>query len=101
MLIDMGPFQLEYSPQVVGTLEALKRSDAIKLKRVRKALKLLKQDPSYPSLRTHPYEQKIARDGSPVNQSYVENNTPSAWRIWWHYGPQGTIYIDEVGPHPD
>lgn len=34
-------------------------------------------------------------------ESYVENNTPSAWRIWWFDGPgDEVITVVDVGPHP-
>ncbi len=34
-------------------------------------------------------------------ESYVENKTPSAWRVWWIYGPaDGQITIVTIGPHP-
>jgi hypothetical protein len=39
--------------------------------------------------------------GQPLWDSYVENHTPSAWRIFWHYGPgDGEITIVTIGPHP-
>ena len=32
---------------------------------------------------------------------YVENRTPSAWRVWFWYGPgQGEISILAIAPHP-
>jgi hypothetical protein len=34
----------------------------------------------------------------------VENNTPSAWRIFWRYGPdeeqQKVITVLAISPHP-
>jgi hypothetical protein len=31
----------------------------------------------------------------------VENDAPSAWRIWWFYGPdRGEITVVNIGPHP-
>jgi len=39
-----------------------------------------------------------------VWDSYVENKTPGAWRIFWHYGPdeadQKVITILAITPHP-
>jgi hypothetical protein len=40
--------------------------------------------------------------------SYVENRTPGAWRIWWMYGPDeirddqavAVITVLDIGPHP-
>lgn len=40
-------------------------------------------------------------DGEEVWESYVENKTPGAWRLWWVYGPGAdTLTIVIVGPHP-
>ena len=34
--------------------------------------------------------------------SYVENKTPGAWRIFWIYGPEKErMTIISIGPHPD
>jgi hypothetical protein len=41
-----------------------------------------------------------------VWDSYVENRTPSAWRIFWHFGPDEpeaqlpVITVLAMGPHP-
>lgn len=35
-------------------------------------------------------------------ESYLENNTPAAGRIFWSYGPQkGDITIVDIEPHPN
>ena len=41
-------------------------------------------------------------DGVPdTYQSNIENNSPSAWRIWWVWAPgKDTIHVLEIGPHP-
>lgn len=37
----------------------------------------------------------------PIWQSYVENNTPGAWRVTWVYGPKaGQITIVSFHSHP-
>ena len=37
-----------------------------------------------------------------VWQSYLENNTPKAGRIYWVYGPdKGDITIIGLEPHPE
>ena len=36
-----------------------------------------------------------------VWESYVEQDTPAAWRVWWYYGPaKGEITVVDLGPHP-
>lgn len=75
---------------------------ADRLKRVRKALGLLEQDPRYPSLNSHKYVSLRGHEGEDVWDSYVENRTPGAWRIFWSYGPgPDTITILAITPHPD
>ena len=52
-----------------------------------KALKLLSADPGYPSLQTHEIEPLSRRYGMKVRQSYLENKTSGAMRMYWVYGP--------------
>ncbi|WP_326960520.1 hypothetical protein [Amycolatopsis sp. NBC_01286] len=99
------PFRLLYSDETKAVLEDLraKAQHARKLRKVKKALAFMEQQgPSYPGLRTHPMESIPGPNGKTLYQSYVENNTPGAWRIWWVYGPEADqISIVSVGPHPD
>ena len=67
-----------------------------------KAMLLLSQDPRHPGLRTHEIDALSARYGMKVWESYLENNTPAAGRIFWVYGPeQGDITIIGIEPHPN
>ena len=67
-----------------------------------KALRLLSQDPSYPSLHTHDIEPLTKRYGIKVWQSYLENNTSRAMRMYWVYGPdRQDITIIGLEPHPE
>jgi hypothetical protein len=73
-----------------------------KLKKIRKTLGMLESNPRHPGLRSHPYSSLRGVSGETVWDSYVENRTSSAWRIFWHYGPEPqTITVVAVGPHPD
>lgn len=92
----MERFELKLSLQAAGTLAALER-DQKKLKKVRKALGLLQSDPKYPGLNSHPYRGQETKSW----ESYVENRTPGAWRIWWRYESDEIITVLEIGPHPD
>ncbi len=99
------PFTLVYTSEtekVLGELKAGTTKDATKLKKVRKALRLLEQaGPRHPGLHSHPYHSVPGPAGATVWESYVENKTPSAWRIWWIYGPTADhITVVTVGPHP-
>lgn len=107
------PYRLRFS---MGAAEALAELDKggnatqAKLRKVKKALALLQQDPRYPGLNSHQYENFPGLPAGKVWDSYVENHTPSAWRIFWRYGPNETdpatgkevpvITVLKVGPHP-
>lgn len=99
------PFVLLYTPTAQGVIEDLESSNAtkVKCKKVKKALKFLKEmGPSYPGLNCHKYSSMTGPEGEEVWEVYVENNTPTAWRIWWIYGPSSdTITVVDIGPHPD
>lgn len=66
------------------------------------ALKKLSVDPMYPSLHTHEIEPLSRRYGMKVWQSYLENKTSKAKRMYWVYGPdQKDITIISLEPHPE
>jgi hypothetical protein len=101
--VSAPPFTILYVPEAERILTDLQRGSQVdKLKKIRKALRLLAtQGPRYPALNTHRYESVPGPGGEPLWESYVENHTPSAWRIWWIYGPGGDdITIVTIGPHP-
>ena len=52
-----------------------------------KALEYLSQNPKHPGLQTHEIDDLSRKFGVKVWQSYLENNTPGAGRIFWAYGP--------------
>ena len=95
-------FKLLFTREAKSNLDALKgASDSVRLKKVNRAIARLQQDPRYPSLNSHKYSSLKGSDDEEVWDSYVENNTPSAWRIFWHYGPgAGVITIVAITPHP-
>ena len=83
-------YQLRFSTEAATTLRSLQQAGAgaaKKLKKVNKALGLLQIDPRYPGLRSHQYEQFPGLEDQKVWDSYVENRTPGAWRIYSIYGP--------------
>ena len=77
--------------------------DEIKLyKKIGNALCHLSQNPRYPALSSHEISSLSKRYGMKVWQSYLENNTPAAGRIFWVYEPQrGDITIIAIEPHPN
>lgn len=78
--------------------------EAIASRRARKALRNLQDNPRHPGLHSHPYESFPVDRDVKVWDSYVENNTPSAWRIFWRYGPDEpdskVITVLAITPHP-
>lgn len=85
---------------ILGNL-ARKPQDAQKLKKVRNCLGRIQMDSRYPGLHSHSYSSLSGVNGEKVWESYVENNTPSAWRVFWHYGPSdGCITIVTLSQHP-
>jgi hypothetical protein len=104
------PYRLRFAPAAVETIQRLSgdgQATAVKLKKVRKALGLLQTDPMYPGLHSHLYQQFPGLKKGKVWDSYVENHTPGAWRIFWMYGPNEThnevevavIIVLAIGPH--
>ncbi|MFD4661383.1 hypothetical protein ACFWP2_37885 [Kitasatospora sp. NPDC058444] len=79
---------LHYAPAAARTLRCLqrRRTDAAKLRRVRRALDQLATNPRHPSLRTHRYHALPGHTGRRVFDSYVETSA-DAWRIYWTWGP--------------
>jgi hypothetical protein len=68
---------------------------------VRKCLHYLESNPGHPGLQSHKYSQMKTLENQDLWESYVENNTPAAWRVFWFYGPvKGEITIVSITPHP-
>lgn len=71
-------------------------------KKLVKALGYLEVNPRHNSLASHEIDPLTRRYGVRVWQSYLENRTPAAGRIFWAYGPaKGEITILAVEPHPE
>ena len=82
-----------------GTLSA---DDAVLYKKLAKAILFLETNPRYPGLQSHEIEPLSRRYGVKVWQSYLQNNTPSAGRIFWVYAPENAdITIIGIEPHPE
>ena len=71
-------------------------------KQMGKTMRLIASNPRHPGLHTHDIDALTARYGQKVWESYLENNTSGAGRIFWVYGPeQGDITIIALEPHPN
>lgn len=100
-------YRLRYSKRAAQLLRELEQGDPnqqAKFRKVRRALGRLEVNPRRPGLASHLYESFPVDREVKVWDSYVENNAPSAWRIFWCYGPdkedQPVIAVLAIGPHP-
>lgn len=101
-------FKLRFAPPAEATLKELKDGDPnqrAKLEKIKRALARLENNPRHPGLHSHEYESFPVDRDVKVWDSYVENKTPSAWRIFWHYGPNDPegalpiITVLAISPH--
>ncbi len=96
-------FELVFTEKADFQLTALEKAKDKKaiLKAVRKTLGLMETSLRHPSLQTHEYSNLEGIHGEKVFESYAQNRTPGAYRVFWHYGPQkGQITIVAIVPHP-
>ena len=81
--------KLKFTPTADAQLTALEDSpsQSAQLAQVRKALGFLEINPSHPGLHTHEFTSLAGVNGEKVFEAYAQNNTPGAYRLFWHYGP--------------
>lgn len=83
----------------VGTLSS---QEEILYKKWGKALRLLSANPFHPGLNSHEITSLTEKYGKKVFESYLENRTPGAARVFWAYGPsRGDITILALESHPE
>lgn len=96
-------FELGFSDIASAQMDKLEKSPGKKTvcKAVHKALGYMETNLKHPSLKTHEYSSEKGKNGEKVFESYVQNNSPGAYRIFWHYGPgKGIISVLSIIPHP-
>ncbi len=96
-------FKLQFTEEASDQLTILKENKMFlkKCKAVCKALAYLEQNPKHPSLNTHKFDAREGPNGEDIFEAYAENNTPGAYRIFWHYGPsKKEITIIAITSHP-
>ena len=68
---------------------------------VRKTINFLSSDPRYKSLRTHEFTSLKGPGQEKIFEAYAEQSTPTAYRVFWCYGPKkNQITIVAITPHP-
>lgn len=96
-------FELVFTEHANDQMEELETSSDMKsaCKAVRKILGFMEANLKHPSLNTHKYKGMTGPNKEDIFESYAQNNTPGAYRVFWHYGPEKRqITILEICPHP-
>jgi hypothetical protein len=96
-------FSLVFTEEARANLRELEcdRGLAKRLKAVRRTFAQLEANPRHPSLQTHEYRSLAGPGGKKIFEAYAEQNTPAAYRVFWHYGPhREQITIVAITPHP-
>ena len=97
---EMEEFWNSLSARVKGGTAA--KDEAKLYKKLGKSMLLISQNPRHTGLETHEISALSKRYGAKVWQSYLENNTPAAGRLFWTCGPErGGITIIGLEPHPN
>ena len=102
--------QLRFTNEADAQLRALGADPSRKgvLKQVQKTLGLLEMNARHPGLHTHEYESLAGANGERVWEAYAQNETPCAFRVFFHYGPdEGSgrkripvVTVIAITPHP-
>jgi len=95
-------YKIQYSNASKKELKKLlKNGKKKKLNKLKEAFEQISKNPRHPGLHTHKYNTIKGINGEEIFQSYAENNTPGAYRIFWHYGPkEKMITLFAITPHP-
>jgi bisphosphoglycerate-dependent phosphoglycerate mutase len=94
---------LRFTRQADADLASLEQDKGLakRLKAVRKALGYLELNPRHQGQNNHEYGSLQGANGEKVFEAYAENQTPAAYRIFWHHGPgKDTITIIAITAHP-
>ena len=102
--------QLRFTNEACAQLRALEADPSRKgvLKQVLKTLGLLEMNTRHPGLRTHEFESLTGVNGERVWEAHAQNETPCAFRVFLHYGPdEGSgrkrtpvVTVVAITPHP-
>ena len=105
----LRPYLIEESLEVDDAIRAglktqgkLGKDEEKFFKKLVKTLGHLRENPRHNSLASHEIDDLTQKYGLKIFQSYLENNTPAAGRIFWAYGPdKGDITVLAIEPHPE
>ena len=102
--------QLRFTNEADEKLKELETYPAKKglLKQVRKTLGLMEINLRHPGLNTHEFRSLLGAKGERVWEVYPQDQTPGAYRVFFHYGPDEMVgrkripvlTIIAITPHP-
>lgn len=96
-------FRIIFNDLALDQFKLLKDSKDKKIayKAVCKILGYMETNLRHPSLNTHPFHSLQGPNGEKVFESYAQNHTPGAYRVFWYYGPEkNELTIAAIIPHP-
>lgn len=96
-------FKIKFTIEAKDQLLELKENKSKKARysAVGKILGFMKVNLCHPSLKTHKFDELTSPFGGDVFESYAQNRTPGAYRVFWVYGPKrGDITVIAITPHP-
>jgi hypothetical protein len=96
-------FKLLFTDEARENLNSLSKdpSKEAAYKAVRKALGYMETNLRHTGLKTHKYSSIKGPRGEEIFESYAQNQTPGAYRIFWYYGPaKGCLSVAAIIPHP-
>ena len=98
------PDEVRLSPAVSEWLRAAKATPGLarRFKKAQKAIGLMRDvGPHHAGFNTHPMKTLLGPDGRTIFNSYVENHTPGAWRMYWVWWDESRtiVYVVSIGPH--
>ena len=83
-------------------LKTLSKDEVKLFKKWSKALRFLSTNPLHSGLNSHEITSLSQKYGKKIFESYLENHTPGAARMFWTYGPErGDITILALESHPE
>ena len=104
------PRRLKFTPTANQQLTALEGDSARTsvCRQVKKTLGFLELNPRHPGLHSHEFVSLVGANGEKIFEAYAQNNTPGAYRVFWHYGPDevsekkrvSVLTIVAITPHP-
>ena len=96
-------FEIHWTNEAKAIYSSLKNnpSKKVRYKAVKKTITLLAGNPRHPSLRSHQFYSPEGPNGEKVFESYAQQKTPAAYRIFWYYGPEkNSITVLTITFHP-